>query len=416
MKIYNVVKKDKKGMRFLMEDEEYPNNKLKKILNILIVLAVIAIIVCVSLIIQIFFSNKGKKDNKIADGKTVEIDSVQNEVEIPDVTFSLSVIGDIMCHNTQYNDAFENGIYDFSYVFDDIREKLTNSDFAVGNLETTFAGANRGYSSYPEFNSPESLAIAIKEAGIDLVSTANNHSLDSGYSGIESTIDYVDQVGLLHTGTYKSVESQNQTTIAEIKGLKVAFLSFTYGTNGIPIPSGKEYCINLIDDNFIIDRLNLAKQSEPDIICVFMHWGEEYELTPNSEQIRLANLLFDNGANIILGSHPHVLQKMENTDKGFVIYSLGNFVSGQVKENTRDSIILDLTITKKGTGEVIVNSAKYTPIYTYKSGAKTKQYKVLNIKKAIDEFNNGNKYISEADYELLKREYDKILSIVGPEF
>lgn len=399
-----------------MEDEERPQNKLKKVLNFLIVLAVIAIIVCSCLIAQVIISNKNKTDSKLADGKTVKIDSVQNEIEIPDVTFNLSVIGDIMCHNTQYNDAFENGIYDFSYVFDDIREKLTNSDFSVGNLETTFAGETKGYSSYPEFNSPESLATAIKEAGIDLVSTANNHSLDSGYSGIESTIDFVEQAGLLHTGTYKSPEEQNTTTIAEIKGLKVAFLSFTYGTNGIPIPIGKEYCINLIDDNFIIDRLNLAKQENPDIIIVFMHWGEEYETSPNDEQIRLANLLFDNGANIILGSHPHVLQKMENNDKGFVIYSLGNFVSGQVKENTRDSIILNLTVTKKGTGEVVVNNASYTPIYTYKSGASKKQYKVLDIKKALDEFDTGNKYISDDDYNLLKREYDKILSTVGPEF
>ena len=393
-----------------------PQNNLKKILNFLIVLAVISIIVCVSLIIEKLSENK-KRDDKIADGKTIEIDSVENKVELPnDITINLSVIGDIMCHNTQYNDAYENGVYNFSYVFDDIREKLSSSDFTVGNLETTFAGSKRGYSSYPQFNTPESLGLAIKDAGIDLVSTANNHSLDTGYSGIESTIDFLDQYKILHTGTYKSEEAQNQTTIAEIKGLKVAFLSFTYGTNGIPVPVGKEYCINLINDSFIIDRLNLAKQENPDIICVFMHWGEEYQLTPNSEQTRLANLLFDNGANIILGSHPHVLQKMENTDKGFVIYSLGNFVSGQVKENTRDSIILNLSITKKGTGEVTVDSAKYTPIYTYKSGASKKQYKVLDIKKALDNFNNGNKYITQNDYNTIKKEYDKILSIVGPEF
>ncbi len=399
-----------------MEEQEKTEDNLKKILNVLIILAIIAIIICTSLVVRAL-SQFSKKESKLADGKTINIDSVKNEVEIPDdVTISLSVIGDIMCHNTQYNDAYENGIYDFSYVFDDIREELSNSDFAVGNLETTFAGSSRGYSSYPQFNTPESLAFAIKNSGIDLVSTANNHSLDTGYSGIESTINFLDQAGLMHTGTYNSPESQNQTIIADIKGLRVAFLSFTYGTNGIAIPKGKEYCINLIDDNFIIDRLNLAKQEKTDIICVFMHWGEEYELSPNSEQTRLANLLFDNGVNIILGSHPHVLQKMENSEKGFVIYSLGNFVSGQVKENTRDSIILNLTVTKKGTGEVIVNSAKYTPIYTYKSGASKKQYKVLDIRKAINNFEFENRYISDDTYNLLKKEYNKILSIVGPEF
>lgn len=390
-------------------------NRRKRILSILIFLAIIAIICCTTLVVMDILNKKQSK--KSSDGKTLEIESVEKKVEIPDdVTFSLAVIGDIMCHNTQYNDAYEDGVYDFNYVFDDIREILTSADYTVGNLETTFAGAERGYSSYPNFNTPETLANAMKDAGIDLVSTANNHSLDTGYKGIEGTIDHLDEVGILHTGTYKSEEAQNETTIVDIKGLKVAFLSFTYGTNGIPVPQGREYCINLIDENFIVERLNAAKEQRPDIICAFMHWGEEYQLSPNSEQTALANLLFENGVNIILGSHPHVLQKMENTKQGFVIYSLGNFVSGQVKENTRDSIILNLTITKKGTGEVVVDSAKYTPIYTYKSGAASKKYKVLDIKKALDSYDQGAGYISAGDYDLLTKDYNKITSIVGPEF
>lgn len=169
-----------------------------------------------------------------------------------------------------------------------------------GNLETTLAGSDRGYSGYPCFNTPEILAWNLKDLGVDVLSTANNHSLDTGYSGIESTINYLDQAGLEHTGTYTSQESQNTTTLVEVNGLKIAFLSFTYGTNGIAVPSGREYCINLIDDDFIVDRLNLAKEENPDVICVFMHWGVEYQTTPNAEQERLANLLFDNGVNIIL--------------------------------------------------------------------------------------------------------------------
>lgn len=400
-----------------------PQNNLKNILNMLIIIAIIDIVICIVLVIKTI--NDKKEDGKVADGKTIKIDSVINEVELPDdVTITLSAIGDIMCHNTQYNDAYQNGLYDFSYVFDDIRDELLSADYAVGNLETTFAGSGVGYSSYPQFNTPESLAIAIKDAGIDLVSTANNHSLDTGYNGVESTINYLEQAGLEHTGTYKSPEAQDETTIVDIKGLKVAFLSFTYGTNGIAIPSGREYCINLINDEFIINRLNKAKEQNVDLICVFMHWGEEYEDYPNSEQIRLANLLFENGANIILGSHPHVLQRMEKVNlgteeepnEGFVMYSFGNFVSGQVKENTRNSVILNLTITKKGSGEVIIDSAKYTPIYTYKSGEALRKYKVLNIKRAIDAYNTGNKYITEDDYNTLSYEYNKIISTVGPEW
>jgi poly-gamma-glutamate synthesis protein (capsule biosynthesis protein) len=397
-----------------MAKRYYPHGKLKAFLKVLIIILIISIINCIRIIV---INKKTDTEVKSMDGKTVKIDSITEEVKIPDdVTINLAVIGDIMCHNTQYNDAYQNGTYDFSYVFDDIKEELQSADITVGNLETTFAGSDRGYSSYPNFNTPESLAWNLKDVGFDLVSTANNHSLDTGYSGLESTINYLDQAGLAHTGTYKSQEEQNKTTILEVKGLKIAFLSFTYGTNGISIPSGKEYCINLISEDFIKDRLNAAKEENPDIICVFMHWGEEYETTPNQEQQNLAKLLFENGANIILGSHPHVLQKMENTEEGFVIYSLGNFVSGQVKTGTRDSIILNLTVTKKGTGEVIVDSANYTPIYTYKSGASFHQYKILNIKKAIDNYNIGNNYISASDYEILTAEYNKIIGTVGPVF
>lgn len=405
-----------------MAQRYYPHGKLKAFLKVIIILLVIIIINCFRIIIVNFKSNSNIKS---IDGKSIQIDSVTREVEIPDdITINLAVIGDIMCHNTQYMDAYKDGIYDFSYVFDDIREELKKADISVGNLETTFAGKDRGYSSYPSFNTPESLAWAIKDAGIDLLSTANNHSLDTGYTGLESTINYLDEAEILHTGTYKSQETQNQTTIVEVKGVKIAFLSFTYGTNGIPIPEGREYCINLINDDFIINRLNLAKEQNPDIICVFMHWGEEYETTPNSEQQRLAKLLFENGTNIILGSHPHVLQKMEKVDfeydgklsEGFVIYSLGNFVSGQNKDNTRNSIILKLSITKKGTGEIVVDSANYVPIYTYRGNTDIKKYKVLNIFKALENYNSGNQYITSSDYDLLTSEYNKIISTVGPAY
>lgn len=397
--------------------------KIRNLLRFLILFAIICIIICIVLIVR---TAQNKTSNgKSEDGKTLDIESVVNEVELPnDTTITLSVIGDIMCHNTQYNDAYVDGVYDFNYVFDDIREELTAADYTVGNLETTFAGAERGYSSYPEFNTPESLAVAIKNAGIDLVCTANNHSLDTRYSGVESTIDFLDEVGLMHTGTYKSQEAQDTPTIVDINGLKVAFLAFTYGTNGIPVATGREYCINLIDDDFIVDRLNLTKEQNPDVICVFMHWGEEYETVPNAEQYHLEELLFENGVNVILGSHPHVLQRMEKVDlgteeeprEGFVIYSLGNFVSGQVKENTKNSIILNLTITKKGTGEVTIDSAKYTPIYTYRTGAASQQFRVLDIKKALDNYDAGVGYISDSDYTMLTREYEKIISTVGEEW
>ena len=364
------------------------------------------------------FTKEDKKDVKENDEPII----VELE-EKEDIKVSMSVIGDIMCHNSQYNDAYKNGEYDFSYVFDDIKEHIEIADLAIGNLETTFAGKDRGYASYPTFNTPEILAQDLKELGIDVVSTANNHSLDTGYKGIESTIDYLDEAGILHTGTYKSVEDQENIVIKEVNGLKFAFLAYTYGTNGIPGPSGREYCINLIDKELIKRHLDLAKNLKPDVICVNMHWGIEYQNSPNAEQEELANFLFENGVDIILGSHPHVLQKMESKEillsngelkNGFVIYSLGNFMSGQTKANTRNSIILKLDIIKDGsTGNLRFENIDYIPIYTY-TYPNFKNYKVLDIRKAIQNYEDGtNTLISRNTYDLLNKELEHVNYTVG---
>ena len=364
------------------------------------------------------FTKEDKKDVKENDEPII----VELE-EKEDIKVSMSVIGDIMCHNSQYNDAYKNGEYDFSYVFDDIKEHIEIADLAIGNLETTFAGKDRGYASYPTFNTPEILAQDLKELGIDVVSTANNHSLDTGYKGIESTIDYLDEAGILHTGTYKSVEDQENIVIKDVNGLKFAFLAYTYGTNGIPVPSGREYCINLIDKELIKRHLDLAKNLKPDVICVNMHWGIEYQNSPNAEQEELANFLFENGVDIILGSHPHVLQKMESKEillsngelkNGFVIYSLGNFMSGQTKANTRNSIILKLDIIKDGsTGNLRFENINYIPIYTY-TYPNFKNYKVLDIRKAIQNYEDGtNSLISRNTYDLLNKELEHVNYTVG---
>ena len=200
-------------------------------------------------------------------------------------------------------------------------------------------------------------------------------------------------------------------------------MSYTYGTNGIPVPSGKNYCINLIDKDLIKKHIELAKQGNPDLICVSMHWGIEYRTTPNDEQKELADFLFKNGADVILGNHPHVLEPMEKrkitledgTEKdGFVIYSLGNFISGQVKEYTRDTAILNLTITKKGeTGKISIDDVKYTPLYMNKGTSSTKAYKLLDINKQISSYEAGNSNVSSSLYKTLTAELAKIKKILG---
>ena len=295
-----------------------------------------------------------------------------------------------------------------------------------GNLETTFSGNSVGYSSYPKFNTPESLAYNLKKLGFDVLTTANNHCYDYGYNGIESTIDYLDVADIAHTGTFKSEESQNSILMQNVRGINIAFLSFTYGTNGITIPSDKSYSVNLIDRDLIQNQISLAKNKNPDLICVSMHWGIEYKTTPNNEQTDLANFLFENGVDIIIGNHPHVIQPMEKREitlsdgtkkDGFVVYSLGNFLADQTKTYTRDSAILNLNITKNPAGKITIDSAKYTPIYTYKNSSnKTKKFKILNLNNTISAYEAGyTEDISQSTYSTLKKELLNIQNLLGDE-
>ena len=341
-----------------------------------------------------------------------------------DITINMAVIGDIMCHSSNFEDAYdsENKTYDFSYVFDDIKDYIQSADIAIGNLETTFSGSDVGYSGYPTFNTPEQLAQNLVDLGIDVVSTANNHSLDKKYNGVVSTLDELDKVGLAHTGTYRSKEEQDTIVTKNVNGINIAFLSFTYGTNGIPVPNGKEYCINLIDEDLMLDQISKAKALNPDLICVNMHWGEEYKLKQNKNQEKLADFLFKNGVDIIFGSHPHVLEPMERrtitledgtVKDGFLIYSLGNFMSGQVIENTMNTIILQLQITKHPDNSISIDSVKYVPIFMYNKGAgQEKRYKILDINKTMNAYESGDNTISDGLYNKLKQAKNKIESIV----
>lgn len=344
------------------------------------------------------------------------------------ITFTLTSLGDTLCHNTQYWDAYNSKIdeYDFSYVYEDIKNYTLSSDITIGSLETTFAGKEKGYSNYPTFNTPDSLATALKDIGVDVVSLAGNHALDYGYTGLCRTIDVFNNIGLSHLGTYKTAEDQEKILIKDVKGVKIAFINYTYGTNGIPLPSGKEFCVNLIDKDFIKKQINQAKEQNVDMIVACMHWGTEYRTTANSEQKYLANFLFENGVDVILGNHPHVLEPMEKktitlqdgtTKDVFVVYALGNFTADQRDEITRDSAILNLTITKNSDGKISIDKVNYVPIYMYKNtNVSTHKFKILDIEKTIKDYEEGKTTsINSTVYNNLKKQLEKIKIILGDE-
>ena len=343
-------------------------------------------------------------------------------------SFTLCAIGDVMCHNTQYWDAYNNstGEYDFSYVFDDIVKYTMSPDITIGSLETSFAGSEVGYSNYPRFNSPDNLAYSLRRIGVDVLSTAGNHCLDMGFSGLSRTIDVLDKYHISHLGTYKTKEEQENILYKYVKGTKIAFVNYTYGTNGIPIPEGKDFCVNLIDRDLIKSQLDKAKSEGANLIVACMHWGTEYRTTANDEQKDLTDFLFQNGVDIILGNHPHTLEPMEkrtvtladgSTKDCFVIYALGNFICDQNAENTRNSIILNLHITRSENDKISIDSVTYTPIHMYKNpNVSTKKFKVLDIEKTISLYEDGtDTSIGKSKYEDLKVQLNKINSIVGGE-
>ena len=346
------------------------------------------------------------------------------------ITIHMSAFGDTMCHLTNIKNAYDASKkdYDFSNVFKNVRNYLEDADITIGNLETTFAGSSRGYTGYPTFNAPEVLGQNLKDMGVDVLTTANNHCMDKGNSGLVSTLDYLDKYEISHTGTARSEEEQDSILIKDVNGIKIAFLSYTYGTNGITIPSDKPYSVNLIDKELIKKHIASAKEQNVDVICVSMHWGLEYKLKPNSTQTELADFLFENGVDIILGSHPHVLEPMEKrtitledgtTKDGFVIYSLGNFVSGQIYANTKSTVILDIQITKNSVGKISIDNVKYTPVYLYDKGAGTKtrtRYTLIDLEKSISDYENGNdSSISKSLYNTFKDELENIKKNVGDE-
>jgi hypothetical protein len=250
---------------------------------------------------------------------------------------SLLFIGDIMQHDSQLQSAYDAaaGWYDYEPCFRFVKKYFMHADLTIGNLELTLGG--RPYTGYPEFSAPDALAVALKQAGVDVLVTANNHSLDRRRKGLERTIRVLDSLKILHTGTFRdTVERMNDYPLLVSKnGMNLALLNYTYGTNGIPLT--KPNVVNLIDTAIIRKDLEQAKMLHPDLTIVFMHWGNEYQSQPSKQQKQLAEFCFMHGATLVIGAHPHVLQPMEwrKEKNQMVIYSLGNFISGQ-RDRYRD--------------------------------------------------------------------------------
>ena len=280
-------------------------------------------------------------------------DSTLTSPEGTSDTLHLIFAGDIMTHGPQIRAAFRgDSQYDFHPSFSLVKPLIAEADLAVGNLETTFGG--KPYSGYPMFSSPEAFGEALRDAGFDVLTTANNHSCDRGRYGVVHTIDVLDSLGIATTGSYRTREERTSRTplLVTVKGVKLAILAYTYGTNGLPIPSPA--LVDTISRAQIARDLQRADSLGADYKIVQIHWGNEYERLPNKRQKDLAQWLTDQGVHAIIGSHPHVVQestflKRQDTqgDSTFVVYSMGNFISNQITPpGTRGGMLLSLELIR----------------------------------------------------------------------
>ena len=335
---------------------------------------------------------------KITNASPVMINSQFNLIKIFSILFflvsgpfqsqevSFLFMGDIMGHGPQIRSAYQNSEkkYNYDKVFEPLEDIISSVDFAVANLEVTLAGPP--YMGYPQFSSPDELAEACNNNGVDVLVTANNHSCDRKNSGVIRTVEVLDSFKILHTGTFKDEKKRDQENLLILskKGIKVGLLNYTYGTNGIPF-STPAY-VNMLDSSLIKQDVINARKKKLDKLIVFVHWGYEYRDFPNSYQKKFNTFFNEIGVDVVIGSHPHVLQpmiyKIENNKEFLTVFSLGNFVSNQRESRKDGGAMFRLSFEKKG-GKVYISRKEYVLTWVHKFLDDGKyQYQILPCAKA----------------------------------
>lgn len=341
-----------------------------------------------------YIENVDKSSETKELNNTIEEEQIQED-ETDTSNVSLIAVGDIMFHLPQINAAkTELGTYDFNPVFKHIKKYIEEADIAIGNFETVTAGNSIGFSGFPRFNSPIETLSALKNVGFDILSTANNHSLDQGKKGIINTIDGINELGLKNIGTFK--EKERPLLIEEKNGIKLGFISYTFGLNGLDslLTSEDEYMINILDEALIKKDIMTIKDHDVDMVIIYIHWGYEYHIDPSEYQIELARKMVEWGANIILGSHPHTIQKTEIIEfegkDNLVLYSMGNFLSNQRYDTmgnslTEDGVMVQVELEKDNlTNKTYIKGINYIPTWVHKyKEAKGFNYKILPIEETL---------------------------------
>ena len=430
-------------------EERLMRGKKSKKLPVILTVAAVVVILVVTIVVAIKIGggdrSGGTKQSK-AGASSVDTQLSDEETEptevVPVSSVRIGSAGDILIHRPILNGAYSNGNYDFNDIFTYVSGTIKQFDYFIANLEVTLGGSERGYSSYPCFNTPDAIVDAAKKAGIDCLLTANNHCYDSSESGLLRTLKVLNEKKIDHTGT-RLTESDKKYFIKDVKGIKFGFICYTYETaadgykaiNGIATSSTAAPLINSFDygnlDAFYSDvsaQLDKMRAEGADVLIVYPHWGEEYELSANSFQKEMAQKLCNMGVDVIIGGHPHVVQPVDlltsekdSSHKTACLYSMGNFVSNQRRQymglndgHTEDGLIFELDFTKYSDGSVSFDKGKIIPTWVHMYGNKPvfaiTPVASSNISEDAEKLGLNN---SSSGLSLAKGSYDRTAALVS---
>ena len=376
--------------------------KLKKWVKVVLLLLILS---CLGITIYKFYPQE-KETSRKKDLKKVITTATKKEESNE---LSLLMVGDCLIHRFVYTDALESdGLYHFDKIFTEVKDLIKDYDLAYYNQESNIGGKALVLSAYPRFNSPEEIGDTMVNLGFNLVSLANNHTMDKGEQGVINSINYwKTKPGVYYTGEALSDEDrQNNIKVLEKNGIKYAFFSYTTVTNGLLPPQGKEYLTNIYDKTKVKKDIDKVKD-KVDLIIVAMHWGEEYTTNPSSNQKQVAKELSEMGVNLVIGNHAHSLQPAEMINDTLVFYALGNFISAQDTPDKQTGALVTLNI-KKENDKITFNNIKANLMYTYFQGSKNfKVYPYTKLNNSL--LNNYESYYNK--YKSVITRYSDIIEV-----
>ncbi len=348
---------------------------------------------------------------------TNTIETTNKGISESDVLIKMSAVGDILCSEDMINDAYneETKMYDFSNMFRRVSGYINEADIVMGTMET---GITSG--KYNETNAPIEFAQAVKDSGVNLVTISHNHSLDNGVAGLSETKENLEKIGYTVVGD--KLDASNAVAFREVKNTKIAFLTYTCMLDNEKSLSNEEKnCINIYSEEQAKEDIKYAKENNAEYICVIIHWGDAISDTVNEEQKEIADFLVKNGVDLILGSHPSVVQPMEvrknaEGENVFIAYSIGTYISTLSSEEAKTELVLNIELRKNGeNGKVTLNKVDYTPIYMLDNGvSEQNRFELIDMKSTATSYAGGNtEIVTRQTYDKLVKALDRLNKILS---